>query len=99
MVAGRVPYVFSRKGLTAAIRSHAIRQLQADVASLGVQAQLRVLHGDAADSIRDEAARSGAGLVIAGMARDEPIGRFLVGSTVQTLARTLAPKALIPPSG
>ena len=79
----------------AAARRHATRQLQADVAGLGVQAQLRVLQGDAADSIRDEAARSGSGLVIAGMARDEPFGRFLVGSTVQKLARTLAQPLLV----
>jgi len=79
----------------AAARRHATRQLQADVAALGVQAQLRVLQGEVADNIRGEAARSGSDLVIAGMARDEPFGRFLVGSTVQTLARTLAQPLLV----
>ena len=79
----------------AAARRHATRQLQADVAGLGVRSQLRVLQGEAAESIRDEAARSGSDLVIAGMARDEPFGRFLVGSTVQTLARTLAQPLLV----
>ncbi len=79
----------------AAARRHATRQLQADVAGLGVRSQLRVLQGEAAESIRDEAARSGSDLVIAGMARDEPFGRFLVGSTVQKLARSLTQPLLV----
>lgn len=82
-------------GGDAAAQQHAARQLQADVAALDVPVQLRVRRGDVADAIRNEAASSGSGLVIAGMARDEPFGRFLVGSTVHKLARTLASPLLV----
>ena len=86
---------WAAEGDDAAALRNAARQLQADVAALGVQAQLRVRKGDVAEGIRDEAAGSGSELVIAGMARDDSFGRFLVGSTVQKLARTLPQPLLV----
>lgn len=74
---------------------HARRQLQADVAELGIAAELRVLRGDAARRICEHAEAAGQALVIAGMARDEAFGRFLVGSTVAQLVRRLTRPLLV----
>lgn len=74
---------------------YALQQLQADVEGLVLKAELRVVRGDAAERIREEANSSGSGLVISGMACDEPFGRYLVGSTVQRLTRTLAQPLLV----
>ncbi len=71
------------------LERHAREQLRADVEALGVDARLVVARGEPAPAIVEHARRLGAGLVVAAMARDEPFGRFLVGSTVERLARTL----------
>lgn len=77
------------------VLQHAREQLRADVAAAGVQAELRVVRGDAVDSICRMAADEGSALVVTGMAHDEAFGRFLVGSTVERLARRLAAPLLV----
>ena len=44
-------------------------------------------HVEAVDLIQEAASRSGCELIITGMARDETLGRFFLGSTVNALAR------------
>lgn len=79
---------------SAAVR-HARTQLQADVAGLEVSVDLRVVRGEVVERVEEEARLSGCGLVVTGMARDEVFGRFLVGSTVERLARTLPQPLLV----
>jgi nucleotide-binding universal stress UspA family protein len=76
-------------------RRVAQRQLERDAASLGLPARIRIGHGDAASAISTAAAADDCSLIIAGMARNEPFGRFLVGSTVEQLARTVAQPVLV----
>jgi len=70
-------------------------RLREDVAASGVDARLVVARGEPAAAVAEHAGRLGAGLVVTAMARDEPFGRFLVGSTVQRLARTLRAPLLV----
>lgn len=76
-------------------RRFARRQLERDAASLSVHARFRIGHGDAASAIAQAAAADHCSLIIAGMARNELFGRFLVGSTVEQLARTVAQPVLV----
>lgn len=71
------------------------RQLQHDLAGLDIRASMRIARGDAASAIRGMAADNGCGLVVTGMARNETLGRFLPGSTVESLARTLPQPLLV----
>jgi nucleotide-binding universal stress UspA family protein len=77
------------------LERHAREQLREDVAASGVDARLVVARGEPATAIAEHATRLGAGLVVAAMARDEPFGRALLGSTVERLARTLRPPLLV----
>ncbi len=77
------------------VLQHAREQLRADVDAAGITAELRVVRGDAVDSICRVAAEEGSALVVTGMAHDEAFGRFLVGSTVEQLARRLAAPLLV----
>lgn len=71
------------------------RQLQRDLTGFGINADLHVAIGDVDVSIRSVTAKTGCGLVVTGMARNEVFGRFLVGSTVQNLARGLSVPLLV----
>lgn len=71
------------------------RQLQRDLYGLDISADIHVVSGDAPDCIRAVTAKTGCGLVVTGMARNEVFGRFLVGSTVQNLARGLSVPLLV----
>lgn len=72
------------------------QQLRRDLAGLSIRATMRTARaGDAAEIIRDVAAEIGAGLVVTGMARDETLGRFLLGSIVERLARMLSQPLLV----
>lgn len=72
----------------------ALQELQRDLAGLDVRATVRLGRGDAARAIRETADDCGCGLIVTGMARSEPLGRFLLGSTVERLAR-MVPQPLL----
>lgn len=48
---------------------------------------VRVATGDPADAIARVARETGCGLIVTGVARDEPFGRMLLGNTTQQLVR------------
>ncbi|WP_439687500.1 Universal stress protein [Cupriavidus oxalaticus] len=65
-------------------------ELARDLAIAGIQTTPRVVRGtDAAAEIRNMAATMQAELVITGVSANETLGRFLLGSTVEALARSL----------
>lgn len=71
------------------------RQLERDAAGLGVPARVRIAHGNAARAIGRTADDDGCGVIVTGMARNEPFGRLLLGSTVEQLARRAAQPVLV----
>jgi nucleotide-binding universal stress UspA family protein len=78
------------------LREVARMQLARDLAGVEVRAAMRVARsGDAATAILEIAAEMGAGLVVTGVARNETLGRILLGSTVEQLARTLPQPLLV----
>jgi len=71
-------------------------QLNQDLSVLGDRAEVRLIRSRSASEVIDRTAREAeAHLVVTGVARDEPLGRFLLGSTVERLARTLQQPLLI----
>lgn len=77
------------------LREVARLQLARDLAGVDVHAAMRIARsGDAAAAILEIAAEADAGLVVTGVARNETLGRILLGSTVERLARTL-PRPLL----
>lgn len=76
---------------------HLARQeLARDLAGLKVRAQARIVRSnDPAEAIAQAAVAARAGLVVTGVARNEPLGRLLLGSTVERLARVLQPPLLV----
>lgn len=72
------------------------RQLARDLAGSEIRASLRVTKsGDTTATILDVAANADADLVVTGVARNETLGRILLGSTVERLARTLHQPLLV----
>ncbi|ACO80610.1 Usp-like protein [Azotobacter vinelandii CA] len=72
------------------------KQLARDLAAMPVPATLRIVHGsDAAAAIRDTATAIQADLVITGVSCSEALGRLLLGSTVENLARSLPQPLLV----
>jgi nucleotide-binding universal stress UspA family protein len=72
------------------------QQLNRDLSELGVRASMRIARGvDVADAIRAIASTSHAGLVVTAVACYETLGRFLLGSTVERLARLLPQPLLV----
>ncbi|MFC7335289.1 universal stress protein [Rhodocista pekingensis] len=72
------------------------RQLARDLKAVKVPVRLCISRsGDAAAAIRRTAADRQSGLIITGVSRSETLGRFLVGSTVETLARSLPEPLLV----
>ncbi|MCW5604611.1 MAG: universal stress protein [Burkholderiales bacterium] len=72
------------------------QQLHRDLAGLNVLASIRTVRAtDAGTAIRDVAASIQARLVVTGVARSETFGRFLLGSTVERLARMLPQPLLV----
>lgn len=61
--------------------------LHADLADLPGAIDFHVAAGRPVDVVLDAAARTGAGLIVTGVARDEPLGRMLLGDTVSRLKR------------
>jgi len=71
-------------------------QLRRDIADVKIPATLHIARNhDAAAAIADMATRSNAGIVVTGIASDEMFGRFLLGSTVEQLARSLPQPLLV----
>lgn len=68
---------------------HAVaeRELRSDLQSQAVSATALVADGDPAETIARVAQERGCGLVVTGVARDEALGRFSLGRTVDRLAR------------
>lgn len=71
------------------------QKLQEDLTGFTGAVSLRIAQGDAAQQVKDIAANTGSELVVTGMARDEPLGRFVLGSTVERLARSLPQPLLV----
>jgi nucleotide-binding universal stress UspA family protein len=70
-------------------------QLMRDLQGAQVPTDLRLGQGDIADAVERVADETDAGLVVTGMARSEPLGRFLLGSTVERLAGRLRRPLLV----
>lgn len=70
-------------------------QLQRDLAGLAVEAEMRLAQGEPAETIRRIALDAACDLIVSGMARNEALGRFLLGSTVERLARTVPQPLLV----
>lgn len=68
-----------------ATRDHLMRDLLND--DPGIDIAVHVETGAPAPIILDAAARAGAGLIVTGVARDETLGRMLLGDTVDKLIR------------
>lgn len=78
------------------LQIEASRQLRRDLAGLGERADVRLMRSKSPAEVIDRVAGEvAAGLVVTGVARDEPLGRFALGSTVEVLARTLRRPVLI----
>ncbi|MEF7612745.1 universal stress protein [Aquincola sp. MAHUQ-54] len=75
--------------------AQAREQLKTELAGLQAHGRVVLAHGATAAVIAEVAAREGCGLIVTGMARDEPFGRFLVGSTVEKLARSVPQPLLV----
>ncbi|MDO9195923.1 universal stress protein [Rhodoferax sp.] len=72
------------------------QQLAHDLATTKVPATLRLVRSeDAAAAIRETAASTQSGLVVTGVSCNEALGRFLLGSTVENLARSLSQPLLV----
>lgn len=72
------------------------RQLARDLTAAKVPATLRLArNGDTAAAIRHVAADTQSGLVVTGVSRNETLGRLLLGSTVENLARSLPQPLLV----
>lgn len=72
------------------------QHLSRDLSRLGIAATLRtVCADDVGDAIEEMATSTQAALVVTGVARDETLGRFLLGSTVESLAQSLPQPLLV----
>ena len=74
----------------------ALQELRRNTAGVSAPISLRVERGnDAAEVICKVAGEVGADLVVSSVARNEVLGRFLLGSTVEQLARSVAQPLLV----
>lgn len=79
-----------------ALQATAQQQLARDLAASRAQADLRIVRDpDPAGAIRDLARSSGSDLVVTGVSRNPMLGRMLLGSTVEQLARSLPVPLLV----
>lgn len=75
--------------------ARARQQLCDDLGDPPVRATVRIERGDVLQAVRQVTAETGAGLVVAGMARNEALGRFLLGSTTERMASHLLEPLLV----
>lgn len=72
------------------------QQLARDLEAAKIPASLRLARSDdATAAIRETAASTQSGLVVTGVSCNETLGRFLLGSTVANLARSLSQPLLV----
>lgn len=71
------------------------RQLEIELADAAVPVRFHIAQGEPASAIRGLAAAENVGLIVTGMARNETFGRFLVGTTVDHLARAATQPLLV----
>jgi len=71
------------------------RRLVEDVGPAAMSASLVVEEGVPSEVIQRTAEARGCDLIVTGIARDEPLGRFLLGSTVEQLLRSSARPLLV----
>jgi nucleotide-binding universal stress UspA family protein len=71
------------------------KQLRQDVASLGSRVAVIVEKGNASDVILAAAQRENCDFIVCGVAKSEQLGRILLGSTVDRLAREIAAPLLV----
>lgn len=71
------------------------KQLRQDVASLGSRVTVIVEKGKARDVVLAVAKRENCDFIVCGVARNEQLGRILLGSTVDRLAREVATPLLV----
>lgn len=68
----------------------AAKQMARDVADLGISVSMQVVRStDTAATIQKTALNNASDMIVTGMARNEILGRFLLGSTVTDLSRTV----------
>jgi nucleotide-binding universal stress UspA family protein len=63
------------------------QQLRADMADAEVPVSIKVMKGEPAGTIVEAANSETCELIVTGMARSEPFGRFILGTTVEKLVR------------
>jgi nucleotide-binding universal stress UspA family protein len=71
------------------------RALEKEFADCDLQVHMHIARGQPADAIKQQAAAMDASLIVTGMARSETFGRFVLGSTVQTLTRSVPQPVLV----
>ena len=81
--------------LAADHKSVAERELAEDLANAGIATEVVVVTGDPLVRIMETADSFGCSLIIAGIARDETLGRLLLGTTVEKLARQARQPVLV----
>lgn len=74
----------------------ASRQMARDVSDLGITVSMQVIRAaDTATTIQETASAAASEMIVTGMARNEILGRFLLGSTVSDLSRSVSIPLLI----
>src|SRR5690606_33852636 len=63
------------------------QQLREDMSGADLPVTIRVAKGEAAGSIVETADNDNCDIIVTGMARSEPFGRFILGTTVEKLVR------------
>ncbi|OZI40615.1 universal stress protein [Bordetella genomosp. 1] len=83
------------KRLTPDHKALAEQRLADDLAEAGVPTQALVVRGHPVDAILDTATRESASLIVTGIARETTLGRLLLGTTVERLARVARQPVLV----
>ena len=63
------------------------QQMRDDISNANVPVSIKVVKGEPAGGIVEAAASEACELIVTGMARSEPFGRFILGTTVEKLVR------------
>ncbi|PKO92190.1 MAG: universal stress protein [Betaproteobacteria bacterium HGW-Betaproteobacteria-1] len=71
------------------------QQLREDLVTAAVPVSVRVVKGEPAASIAEVANQDACDLLVTGMARSEPFGRFILGTTVEKLVRLTSQPVLV----
>lgn len=71
------------------------RALEREFADVDVIGRMHIARGEPTDAIARQAKHSNADLIVTGMARNETFGRFLLGTTVESLSRHASQPLLV----